>query len=315
VKAIMSHENPVLIIEDSPAIGMLLKSYLEKLGYSQIHICETGSSAITTFTDLVSENLHPIVLLDYMLPDMDARSILTQMLEMLPTVKVILETASSKDEDSIKDLIRLGVYHYLEKPIRFESLKNIITILEEEESILNESSSQKSEEDEDYKLIDLQFNTYKRASIVRLIDQTKFSEKNILEYLKKLELAKNIVALDNIREISCNSCGSLKLAHLFQCPSCKNSKFEQTKLIEHFDCGNFSEETTYEDDKCPKCKKQIKALGVDYRILSNRYICKSCGDVFQDVYTSFLCLKCNNTFVMNDGKWMESMEFKLIHDY
>ncbi len=311
----MSHENPVLIIEDSPAIGMLLKSYLEKLGYSQIHICETGSSAITTFTDLVSENLHPIVLLDFMLPDMDARSILTQMLEMLPTVKVILETASSKDEDSIKDLIRLGVYHYLEKPIRFESLKNIITILEEEESILNESSSEKSEEDDDYKLIDRQFNTYKRASIVRLIDQTKFSKKNILEYLKKLELAKNIVALDNIREISCNSCGSLKLAQLFQCPSCKESKFEQIKLIEHFDCGNFSEDSTYVDDKCPKCKKQIKALGVDYRILSNRYICQNCGEVFQDVYTSFLCLKCNNKFQMDDGKWKESMEYKLIKDY
>ena len=311
----MSHENPVLIVEDSPAIGMLLKSYLEKLGYSQIHICETGATAITTFTDLVSENMQPIVLLDYMLPDMDARSILTQMLEMLPTVKVILETASSKDEDSIKDLIRLGVYHYLEKPIRFESLKNIITILEEEESILNESSSQKSEVDDGYQLIDRQFNTYKRASIERLIDQTKFSEKNILKYIKKLESAGNIVALDTIREISCNSCGSLKLAQLFQCPSCKVSKFEQIKLIEHFDCGNFSEDSTYVDDKCPKCKKQIKALGVDYRILSNRYVCQNCGEVFQDVYTSFLCLKCNNTFKVDDGKWKESMEYKLVKDY
>ena len=311
----MSHKNPVLIVEDSPAIGMLLKSYLEKLGYSQIHICETGATAITTFTDLVSKNIQPIVLLDYMLPDMDARSILTQMLEMRPTVKVILETASSKDEDSIKDLIRLGVYHYLEKPIRFESLKNIITILEEEESILNEGSSQKSEKDDDYKLIDYQFNAYKRVSIARLIDQTKFSEKNVLEYIKKLELIGNIVALDNIREISCNSCGSLKLAQLFQCPSCKVSKFEQIKLIEHFDCGNFSEDSTYENDKCPKCKKQIKALGVDYRILSNRYVCQNCGEVFQDIYTSFLCLKCNSTFNIDNGKWRESMEYKLVKDY
>ena len=311
----MSHENPVLIVEDSPAIGMLLKSYLEKLGYSQIHICETGATAITTFTDLVSKNMQPIVLLDYMLPDMDARSILTQMLEMQPTVKVILETASSKDDESIKDLIRLGVYHYLEKPIRFENLKNIITILEEEESILNEGSSQKSEKDDNYKLIDYQFKTYKRVSIARLIDQTKFSEKNVLEYIKKLELVGNIVALDNIREISCNSCGSLKLAQLFQCPSCKVSKFEQIKLIEHFDCGNFSEDSTYENDKCPKCKKQIKALGVDYRILSNRYVCQNCGEVFQDVYISFLCLKCNNTFKVDDGKWKESMEYKLVKDY
>jgi len=311
----MSLKNDVLIVEDSPAIGFLLKSYLEKLGYSHIHICVTGSAAVATFNDLVDQKKHPIVLLDYMLPDMDARSIFTQMLEKQPDARVILETASSKTEDSIKELIRLGVYHYLEKPIRFESLKNIITILEEEELILNESPSQKSEIDEGHKLIDRQFNTYKRASVARLLDQSQLSEENVSVYIKKLESIGNIVALSNLREISCGSCGSLKLAQLFQCPSCKDSKFEQTKLIEHFDCGNFSEESTYEDDKCPKCKKQIKALGVDYRILSNRYACKICGEVFQDVYTSFLCLKCNNSFQMDDGKWKESMEYKLVKGY
>ncbi|MCH7648993.1 MAG: response regulator, partial [Thaumarchaeota archaeon] len=237
------------------------------------------------------------------------------MLEMQPDARVILETASSKTEDSIKELIRLGVYHYLEKPIRFESLKNIITILEEEESILSEEPSKISREDEGHKIIDHQFNTYKRASIARLSDQSQLSQDVVSTYIKKLESAGNIVALDNIREISCNSCVSLKLAQLFQCPSCKVSKFEQIKLIEHFDCGNFSEDSTYVDDKCPKCKKQIKALGVDYRIMSNRYVCKNCGDIFQDVYTTFLCLKCNNIFKMDDGRWKESMEYKLIHDY
>ncbi len=62
----MSSKDDVLIVEDSPAIGMLLKSYLEKLGYTQVHTCDTGSAAITTFNDLVSQNKQPIVLLDYM---------------------------------------------------------------------------------------------------------------------------------------------------------------------------------------------------------------------------------------------------------
>ena len=87
----MSSKDDVLIVEDSPAIGMLLKSYLEKLGYTQIHTCVTGSAAITTFNDLVSQNKQPIVLLDYMLPDMDARSVLTQMLEVQPNTRVILD--------------------------------------------------------------------------------------------------------------------------------------------------------------------------------------------------------------------------------
>ena len=74
----MSSKNDILIVEDSPAIGLLLSNYLEKLGYSHIHICDTGAAAITTFNDLITENKKPIVLLDYMLPDMDARSVLTQ---------------------------------------------------------------------------------------------------------------------------------------------------------------------------------------------------------------------------------------------
>ena len=86
----MSKENTVLIVEDSPAVAMLLKSYLGKLGYSEIHICETGAGAVTTFNDLVSQKKQPIVLLDYMLPDMAARSVLTQMLEKQPNVNPAL---------------------------------------------------------------------------------------------------------------------------------------------------------------------------------------------------------------------------------
>ena len=68
----MSSKDDVLIVEDSPAISMLLKNYLEKLGYTQIHTCTNGSTAIETFKGLVIMEKHPIVLLDYMLPDMDA---------------------------------------------------------------------------------------------------------------------------------------------------------------------------------------------------------------------------------------------------
>ena len=45
----MDLKEDVLIIEDSPAITILLKNYLEQLGYSEIHTCGSGSSAIETF--------------------------------------------------------------------------------------------------------------------------------------------------------------------------------------------------------------------------------------------------------------------------
>ena len=312
----MSSKSTVLIIEDSTAVGILLTEFMKKLGYDDVKTTTTGQSGVSLFRDLVKNKIYPLIFLDFNLPDTTAKSIMSQILTIKPDTKIILETASSKDEDDIKEVIGLGAYHYIQKPLHFNEIKKIITILEDEESILGDSSSQKSQRKDDcYKLIDRYFNTYKRVSISRLIEQSQLSEDDVSVYIKTLESSGNIVALDNIRELGCNSCGSMRLAQIFQCPSCKNSKFEQTRLIEHFDCGNFSEESTYTDDKCPKCKKQIKALGVDYRILSNRYVCKNCGEIFQDVYTEFLCLKCNNVFKLDDGRWKESMEYKLIREY
>ena len=223
-----------------------------------------------------------------------------------------MKSPTSKDEDSIKEVIGLGAYHYIQKPLHFNEIKKIITMLEEEQSILTDSSSQKlNNETEGHKVIDRFLNNYKRASISRLSEHWKLSTDDVLTYLKTIESAGKVVALNSIREISCNSCGSLTLAQIFQCPSCENSKFEQTRLIEHFDCGNVSEESKYVDEKCPKCKKGIKALGVDYKILPNHYLCNKCEALFPELTTIYQCLKCDHKFNLADGKWKESPLYKL----
>jgi len=255
----MSSKDDVLIVDDSPAIGMLLKSYLEKLGYTQIHICGTGSAAITTFDELVSKNKLPIVLLDFMLPDMDARSVLTQMIVAQPSVRVILETATEKDDEGVKELIRLGVYQYLEKPIRFESLKNIIEIIEKEESFFKKESEQvellkEAKEEEEGKVrenIDFIFKAVNQISLNKITDILGVSNDLTTSYLQKLEQEGKIIQLGEKKEITCNSCDSLKTSQIFFCPNCKSSNFKLGKLIEHYDCGNVSEENTYQNDECP----------------------------------------------------------------
>jgi len=317
----MSSKNDVLIVEDSPAIGHLLKSYLEKLGYSEIHICVTGAAAVDTFTELVNQKKHPIVLLDFMLPDMDARSVFTQMLEMQPNVRVILETASSKTEDSIKELIRLGVYHYLEKPIRFESLKDIINIIEKEETFFSKEAEQiellkHAEHEVKQKIndkIDFLLKSHGQISLNMTAQLMKVTEDVVLNHVKELESTGKIVQLDEKKEISCNQCDSVKIVQTFSCPTCKKNNFNMAKLIEHFSCGNFSEEKKYVDNLCPKCNKEIKAVGVDYRIITGRYICNSCDDIFTELATTLLCLKCESRFTMDDAKWKTGPYYKVIN--
>ncbi len=233
----------VLVIEDSQATALLLKNYLNKMGYEEVHTCQNGKTGLDTFTDLVNAGSEPFVLLDYMLPDMDARSIMTRLLEIKPDVKVILETATEKTDAGVTELIRQGLYQYLEKPIRFDKLKDIISILEEEKQILEKTSTTETLGTMDvFKEIDFLLRSYKQLSIT-MIEQFVGGEKEKTEsYLKDLESQGKIVKLGNKKEISCSQCDSVKVTQTFFCPSCKESDFKLTKLIEHFNCGNFSEE-------------------------------------------------------------------------
>jgi response regulator of citrate/malate metabolism len=317
----MATKSPVLIVEDSPAIGLLLKSYLEKLEYTTIHTCTTGGSAISTFKDMLSNDSSIIVFLDFMLPDMDARSILTQMLEMKPDVKVILETATEKDDDGIKELIRLGVYQYLEKPIRFESLKEIVQTIEKEQSFFIKESEQEqilkeAEKLAENKIIDhIKFilKSANQITLNKIHAILGFTDDFIDEHLKKLETDGNIVKIGEKKEIACNQCDSIKTSQVFFCPNCKSSNFKLGKLIEHYDCGNITEENTYENDLCPNCKKEIKALGVDYRVMKNHYICNDCKEFFPEISIEYLCLKCENRFDLEDARWKTSPNYKVVN--
>ena len=304
----------ILIIEDSVATAILLKNYLNNMGYKEIHTCENGKTGIRTFKDLIKSGTDPTVLLDFVLPDMDAKSIMTQLLEVKPDVKVILSTATEKTDEGVTELIRRGLYQYMEKPIRFEKLKQILDTLDEERKYFEIDSNHKVSVDTDkdlYKEIDFVLKSQKQISLTMVKQLVNTDEAKIESYIKDLMSKNKLIKLENKREMSCNQCDSVKVIQIFYCPSCQRNDFKMAKIIEHFKCGNFSEESEYVNDKCPKCKKEIKALGVDYRVLKNRYLCNKCGEIFQELSSSFLCLKCENRFTLIDARWVTSQFFKV----
>lgn len=309
----------ILIVEDSPAIGMLLKNYLEKLGYTEIHVCTNGSTAIETFKELTTTENHPIVLLDFMLPDMDARSIITKMLEIQPNARIILETATEKDDEGIKELIRLGVYQYLEKPIRFENLKSLFEIVEKEKSFFeNVSETSKIKNHEKLEIqrkinneINFVIHSSKQISLNLLKDLIGVPEKFIVPYLNELESNGKIIRIEDKKDIACNKCDSVKTTQIFYCETCKSSDFRFGKLVEHYDCGNISEESTYKNSKCPNCNKEIKAIGVDYRLMQNHYMCNTCSEFSPEISVLYLCLKCDNKFKLEEGRWKTSPNYKI----
>ena len=295
----------VLIIEDSLAISILIRDFLKKLGYTSTETCNTGKAGIQVFTELVNAGKIPIVLLDFHLPDMDANEIMSSIFSIRPDAKIILETADASTDEQIKNAMRGGAYQYIQKPIRYENMKSIFDTLESEKQILEETPREGSPE----KIMSFLKST-SRISLARLCEYSETGMENIKKYLSDLEHEKKIMKIEDIKEVACNQCNSVRIAHNFFCPACNSTNFKQGKLIEHFKCGNVSIDDSYKDDICPKCHKEIKILGVDYKAIENYYICNGCGDKFPDPSQDYICVKCNNRFVLGKAKWISSTGYK-----
>ena len=305
--ATASSQKSILIIEDSLAVATLIHDFLKKLGYQNVHICDSGRTGIQVFEELIKSGKSPIVLLDYSLPDMNADAVMSEIFAMRLNAKVIIESANEKTDETIKNALRYGAYEYLEKPIRFENLKNTMLILEEEDRILENKPP------ETKKQIGSLLNSSVQISLARISEYCNMKKKDVLEHLKQLESDGKIVRLDDIKEISCNMCGSVKIGQTFHCPSCNSSNFKHGKLIEHFKCGNISIEESYKNNTCPKCRKEIRTIGVDYKVLENYYVCNDCDDKFAEPSQEYLCLHCNNRFKLDQAKWITSEGFRAIN--
>lgn len=226
---------------------------------------------------------------------------MSQILNIRPDVKVIIETAREKTEESIKDVIAQGAYQYLSKPIRLEKIKEIVETLKNEESVVAN--------DEIFaKIVNLMSNAT-QISLLRLSQYLDKPEGEILSLVEQLISDKKIMQINTIKEIACPKCNYIRVAQMFHCPKCRGVDFKQEKIIEHYKCGNVSTESSYVDDKCPKCHQVIKVFGVDYRTQDNFYVCNECKEIFAEISTDYLCLKCNERFTLEHAKLLTSQGY------
>jgi DNA-binding NarL/FixJ family response regulator/predicted RNA-binding Zn-ribbon protein involved in translation (DUF1610 family) len=308
---VSTQKSDVLIIEDSVAVCVVITEFLQKLGYQNVHSCNTGNEGVAKFEELVKAGRMPIVLLDYNLPDINGDNVMVGIFRVRPDAKIIIETANERDDRTIKDAISYGAYQYIQKPIRFDSIKNIMSVLEGERRILAGETTQINTEEMTEKIISL-LKSSMRISLARVAEYCNLKREDTMNYLKDLISKGKASKLEDIKEISCANCGSVKIGQTFRCPSCNSSNFKHSSLIEHYTCGNFSQEDSYKNNMCPKCRKEIKVIGVDYRLLKNYYTCNECGDKFPEPANDYLCLKCNSKFKLDDAKWITTEGFRSI---
>ncbi len=138
----------ILIVEDDPSFGYILKEYLE-LSQLEVVLVTDGEKALRAF----SRQSFDICLLDIMLPKMDGFSLASEIRNQDPDMPFIFLTAKSLKVDKLKGF-RLGCDDYIVKPIDEELLLARI------QAIMHRSQRQKGleEDPEKFRIGSFQFD-------------------------------------------------------------------------------------------------------------------------------------------------------------
>src|SRR5690606_26301396 len=106
----------ILLIEDDPTLGSVVKDALQEHGYEVIH----SPDGETGFQQFMKHNLDRI-LLDVMLPKKDGRVIATQIRKKNEAVPILMLTSKSMDDDKIAGF-QSGADDYITKPFNMQEL-------------------------------------------------------------------------------------------------------------------------------------------------------------------------------------------------
>ncbi len=121
----------ILVVEDEPEIRILVKTILEKAGYSVVE-AEDGEAALR----LVNEEEPDLVLLDVMIPGIEGWEVCRRIRENEATrrLPIIMVTVRTTDED-IQRSVECGANAHINKP--FDQRELLDTI----KKLLGETSS------------------------------------------------------------------------------------------------------------------------------------------------------------------------------
>jgi KaiC/GvpD/RAD55 family RecA-like ATPase len=137
--------------------------------------------------------------------------------------------------------------------------------------------------------------------------------KQLFSELKIMEQAGILKATPAYSTVTCPRCNQPPLNMYLECPSCGAQLLEKSEAIEHFNCGYIGARSSFEHQEklvCPKCNKQLKQIGVDYKRAGTIYQCQN-KHVFPNPTISFLCTECNEKFCLNEAKLTALYNYKL----
>jgi len=106
----------ILFVEDDPNLSMVLKDYLEMIGYEVDH-GKDGEEGLSLF----KSNSYDIAILDIMMPKKDGLTLASEIKEIQASIPIIFLTAKNQKEDKLEGF-KQGCDDYITKPFSTEEL-------------------------------------------------------------------------------------------------------------------------------------------------------------------------------------------------
>jgi DNA-binding response OmpR family regulator len=130
----MNKETTILLAEDEPALGMIIKESLETRNF-KVLLCDNGEKAF----DVYKGQQPQLLVLDVMMPKKDGFTLAKEIRALDDTIPIIFLTAKSQTQDVVEGFT-IGGNDYLKKPFSMEEL--IVRI----NNLLNRTQLQKTSE-------------------------------------------------------------------------------------------------------------------------------------------------------------------------
>ena len=136
----------IVIVDDEEIVLSSLNSFLTLETEYKVH---TFTSAKTALIFIKENDVH-LVVSDYLMPEMDGISFLSQVREIKPNIPRIILTGYADKENAIKAINEVGLFQYIEKPWDNDDLLIIFRNGLEKQKLMKKLQAKISEINEAY---------------------------------------------------------------------------------------------------------------------------------------------------------------------
>ncbi|MEE9200174.1 MAG: diguanylate cyclase [Candidatus Brocadiales bacterium] len=129
-----------------------------------------------------------------------------------------------------------------------------------------------------------------------LLNGSSGTEVEVLDGLERLLLLKWELE-DKIN--LCPFCQHFQINFREICPDCRSMMIKEEAAIHHFRCAYVGKDADFREGpilRCPKCRKELRHIGVDYDRPSEDLWCASCGSNFYETTVQCKCINCGKQF-------------------